>query len=186
MLVAISMAIGPLSRLAPILRGSVPLRRELGIYGVLLAIAHTIIIIAGWVEWDLIRLFGYQMHPSGRYVMVQHGFSLANIIGIIALIYGMVLALSSSNWCQRVLGGSVWKFLQQSAYVLWMLIIVHTGYFMYLHFQDFHRRVPEPNWAQIPFAVLVTFIAVLQLMAFLKTWRSRRRSVRTRRAPFSN
>ncbi len=173
-MIAFSMAIGPLSRLVLRLRSLIPWRRELGIYGVLLAFIHTIIILAGWVEWDLVRIFGYELHPSGVYVMLQHGFGLANVIGIIALLYGTVLALSSSNWSQRLLGGQVWKFLQQSAYVLWMLIVTHTAYFLYLHFQDFHRRVPEPNWAQVPFAILVSVVVVLQLAAFVKTWRSRR------------
>jgi len=172
MLIALSMIIGPLARFTQKFRGAIPWRRELGIHGVLLAITHTIIILAGWVEWDLIRLFGYELHPAlGSYVMLQHGFGLANVIGIVGLIYGIVLALASSDWSQRLLGGSVWKFLQQSAYVLWMLIVIHTAYFMYLHFQDFHRSVPDPNWAQMPFAVLVGFVVLTQLMAFIKTWK---------------
>jgi len=51
------------------------------------------------------------------------------------------------------------------------LIVLHTAYFLYLHFQDFHRRVPDPNWAQIPFAILVLLILSLQFIAFLKTWK---------------
>ena len=179
-LIALSMAIGPMSRLFVSFRNTLLWRRELGIYGVVLAFIHTIIILAGWVEWDLIRIFGYQLHPSGTYVMLQHGFGLANVIGIVALLYGTVLALSSSNWSQRLLSISVWKFLQQSAYVLWMLIVVHTAYFLYMHFQDFHRPVPEPNWAQLPFAVLVTTIVLLQLIAFLKTWKVKRSSLSAR------
>ncbi len=173
-MIALSMAIGPLARLAPRLRAAIPWRRELGIYGVLLAFVHTIIILAGWVEWDLMRIFGYQLHPSGVYVMLQHGFGLANVIGIIALLYGLVLAISSSDWSQRMLSGTVWKFLQQSSYVLWMLIVVHTAYFLYLHFQDFHRSIPEPNWAQWPFAGLVLAIIMLQLAASWKIWKVRR------------
>jgi len=179
-MVAISLAIGPLARLWKPFRTAIPWRREIGIYGVLLGIVHTIIILNGWVEWDLIRLFGYEKHPrTGIYVMLQHGFALANVIGIIALIYGIVLALASNDWSQRVLGGPVWKFLQQGAYVLWMMIITHTAYFIYLHFQDFHRQVPDPNWAQIPFAALIGLITLLQLVAFVKTWKSRRGSRRT-------
>jgi len=173
-LIALSMIIGPLSRFTQKVRSAIPWRRELGIHGVLLAIIHTTIILAGWVEWELVRLFGYELHPAlGSYVMLQHGFGLANIIGIVGLVYGIVLALASSDWSQRVLGGAVWKFLQQSAYVMWMLIVVHTAYFMYLHFQDFHRSVPDPNWAQIPFATLVGFVVVAQLIAFIKTWKSK-------------
>jgi methionine sulfoxide reductase heme-binding subunit len=178
-LVALSMSIGPLARLFAMFRPAIPWRRELGIYGVLLAIVHTVIILAGWVEWDLIRLFGYELNPmTGLYVMLQHGFGLANVIGILALLYGIVLALASNDWRQRVLSGSVWKFLQQSAYVLWMLIVIHTAYFLYLHFQDFHRSLPDPNWAQMPFAGLVALIILLQFAAFLKTWRSKRGSRR--------
>lgn len=174
-LVALSMAIGPLARLWAVFRPAIAWRRELGIYSVLLAIVHTIIILAGWVEWDLMRLFGYALHPTlGAYVMLNHGFGLANAIGIVALVYGMVLALASNDWSQRKLGGSAWKFLQQGAYVLWMLILVHTAYFLYLHFQDFHKQVPAPNWAQIPFIGLVVAVTLLQFAAFLKTWRSRR------------
>lgn len=175
LLVAFSMAIGPLARLWRIFRFALPWRREMGIYGVLLAIIHTVIILAGWVEWDLIRLFGYQLHPAtGDYVMLQHGFGLANVIGIIALVYGMVLALVSNNWSQRLLSGPVWKFLQQGAYIFWMLTIIHTAYFLNLHFQDYHRNVPEPNWAQAPFAGLVVLVTLLQLAAFVKTWRVKR------------
>ncbi len=173
-LIALAMAFGPLSRLVPKIRGIMVWRREFGIYGVLLAIVHLVIILAGWIEWDLIQLFGYQFHPQGFYVMTQQGFGLANVIGLIALVYGIVLAVSSSNWSQRVLGGPVWKFLQQSSYVLWMLIVVHTAYFLYLHFQDYHKSVPDPNWAQWPFAVLVGGVLLLQIGAFVKTWRSRR------------
>lgn len=175
LMIAAAMAIGPLARLSSKLRALLPWRRELGIYGVILFLVHTVIILAGWVEWDFLRLFGYEIHPSGVYVMFQKGFAIGNIIGIIGLVYGAVLALSSSDWCQRVLGGPTWKFLQQGAYVLWMLIVVHTAYFLYIHFQDFHRQTPEPNIMQMPFALLVGLVTALQLAAFVKTWHLRRR-----------
>jgi sulfoxide reductase heme-binding subunit YedZ len=176
-MVAIAMSLGPLSRLSNRFRWIVPLRRELGIYGVLLAGIHIVIILAAWVEWDLVRLFGYEIHPTlGRYVMVQHGFGLANAIGIVAVIYAIALALSSNDWSQKKLGAMVWKFFQQSAYVYWMLIVVHTAYFLYLHFQDFHRRTPDPNWAQLPFVILVVLVLSLQTAAFIKTWKLSSRS----------
>ncbi len=175
-LVALAMAAGPAARLWAQARRLLPWRRELGIWGTVLAGVHTVIILAGWVQWDLVRLFGFQMHPTlAQYVMVQKGFGLGNIMGIAALVYGTVLAVSSNDFSQRFLGGSVWKFLQQSAYVLWALILLHTAYFLYLHFLDFHRPVPEPNWFQKPFIVLVLTVAGLQTAAFVKTWKSRRK-----------
>ena len=172
LMVALSMAIGPLSRLAPVFRPLVAWRREFGIHGVLIGTAHAAIILVGWVEFDLMRLFGYEFHPGlGRYVMFQHGFGLSNIIGIVALVYAAVLAGTSNNWSQRMLGQSIWKFVQQGTYVFWMLIVVHTGYFLFLHFQDFHRPTPEPNWLQWPFVALVLAVMALQFAASLKTWR---------------
>lgn len=174
-LISLSLAMGPLARLWPWFRPLIPWRRETGIHGVVLGAIHTLIILDGWIEWNLIRVFGYELHPlTGLYVMLQHGFGFANVIGILALVYGAVLSLVSNDWSQRLLGGSVWKFLQQSAYVLWTLIVLHTAYFMYLHFQDFHRSIPDPNWAQIPFAILVVAVALLQFAAFLKTWWEKR------------
>ncbi len=101
--------------------------------------------------------------------MTQHGLGLANSIGIVALFYAASLALTSNDWSQKKLGVTVWKFLQQGSYVYWMLIVIHTAYFLYLHFQDFHRRVPDPNWVQIPFAILVLLVLSLLFFAFLKT-----------------
>lgn len=175
LLITVAMTIGPVARLGARFRGFVPWRRELGIWGTLLAIAHTVIILVGWVEWDLIRLFGYEWHPVlQRYVMLLHGFGLANAIGIAALLYACVLALTSNDVSQRFLGGAAWKFLQQGAYVLWALLVLHTAYFLYLHFQDFHRKVPDTNIIQVPFAILVLSVAALQGGAFWLTWRKRR------------
>lgn len=175
-LVAVAMTIGPLARFWPALRWAVPWRRELGVWGVVLMGVHTIIIFDGWLEWDLARFIGLQFVPQlDRYVMVLHGFGLANLLGIVALLYGTVLALTSNNFSQRLLGGAVWKFFQQGTYVLWMLIVLHTAYFLYLHFQDFHRPTPEPNWVQWPFAVLVLSVLILQGAASWKIWRARRR-----------
>jgi len=176
MLISLAMTIGPLSRLWPGARRLLPWRRELGVWGIALAVVHTVIILAGWVEWDLMRLFGFAMIPEiGKYVMLQHGFGLANAIGIVALLYGIVLGATSNDRSQNLLGGTVWKFVQQGAYVLWILILVHTAYFLYLHFLDFHRPVPAPNRIQMAFAVMVMSVAALQGTASLATWRNGRR-----------
>lgn len=170
-LVAFAMAIGPLARLRAATRVLLPWRRELGVYSVVLAAIHTVIILAGWIEWDLIMLFGFQFHPGiGSYVMVQQGFALANVLGIAALLIGLGLAITSNDFSLRFLGGKVWKFVQQGTYALWWLIVLHTGYFLFVHFLDFHRQTPEPNWAQLPFIVLVVVVFGLQVAATSVTW----------------
>ena len=175
LLVAMTMAIGPLARLWPGFALFLPWRREFGIWAIVAGGVHTVIILDGWVEWDLARLVGYVFHPLlNQYVMVEKGFGLGNLIGIAALLYGLVLAATSNDLSQRVLGMTVWKFIQQGAYVLWALVVVHTGYFLYIHFQDFHRPVPEPNVLRMPFAVMVGAVLMLQIAASIKTWRRRR------------
>ncbi len=171
-LVAFSMAIGPLSRLFPRTRRLLPWRRELGIFGVYLAFIHATIILFGWVELDLMRLFGFEFHPDfQRYVMFDQGFGLGNLLGIAALVFAAALALTSNDLSQRFFGASVWKYIQQSTYVLWWLIVLHTGYFLFMHFLDFHRRVPDPNWARWPFVWLVIGVSALQIAASVRTWR---------------
>jgi sulfoxide reductase heme-binding subunit YedZ len=172
-----SMAIGPISKLWAPVRRIVIWRREIGLITFGYAVAHTVVILAGWVEWDLIKLFGYIIHPGTKeYVMLLHGFGLANAIGVIALGYGIVLSTTSNNISQKILSGQIWKFVQRGVYVFWWLVVIHTGYFLYLHFLDFHRPVPEPNWLQIPFAVSVLAVIVLQIIASWKTWQTKNRT----------
>jgi methionine sulfoxide reductase heme-binding subunit len=175
LLLTMTMAIGPVSRFWPRLRRLVPVRREFGIYAIVLALVHTLIIFDGWIEWDFARLFGFEFHPGlGHYVMVQHGFGLANAIGLLALVYGMVLALTSSDRAVRLLGGPTWKFIQGAAYVLWALVVVHTAYFLYMHFLDFHRPTPAPNPLQGWFVGLVVLVLGLRIGASVLTWRQKR------------
>ena len=175
-LVAFAMALGPISRLFRQFVRTLPYRRELGIYAVLLALIHAGVILFGWVQLDLMRLIGFEYHPGlERYVMVQQGFALANLIGVLALLYGAVLAGTSNDFSLRWLGDKVWKFVQQGTYVLWWLSVVHTGYFLFLHFLDFHRSTPDANWFQWPFVILVGAVLILQIAASLTTWRKARR-----------
>lgn len=174
-LVALSMGLGPLARL---LRPAVlvlPYRRESGIYGCLLALAHAGIILVGWVEWDLMRLFGFEWHPEPlSYVMFQHGFGLANAIGIAALLLAILLATTSSDAAMRRLGVSGWKFLQMGVLPLWWLSVAHVAYFLFMHFLSFHRATPEPNPLQYWFVGLVVLVLGLRLAAYLKTIGGRR------------
>lgn len=184
-LLTITMVIGPAAQIWPRLRLLIPFRRELGIYAITLAAIHTVIILGGWTVWDFARLFGFEFHPGlGRYVMVQHGFGLANAIGVLALIYGLVLALTSSDRLVRVLGGAVWKFVQRAAYVLWALVVLHTGYFLFLQFLDYHRQTPAPNPLQPWYLMLIGLVLALRISASVNLWNSKRKqAIRRQAAP---
>lgn len=174
LLLAMTMSLGAVSRLVRPSAKWLPFRRELGIYAVVLATVHTVIILDGWVEWNLLRLFGFEFHPIDlQYVMVQHGFGLANAIGFLALGIGFILLITSSDRALRFLGATSWKTVQMTALVFWALVVTHTAYFLYAHFLSFHRAPPPPNPLRLPFAFLVLAVVALRSAAFFTTLRRR-------------
>jgi sulfoxide reductase heme-binding subunit YedZ len=183
-LIAVSVGIGPLARLWRPAMPLIPFRREMGIHGCLLAVVHAVIILVGWVEWDLMRLFGFEWHPDLlTYVMLQQGFGLSNAIGIAALILTSVLAATSSDAAIRRLGLSGWKFLQMGVLPLWWLTVAHVGYFLFLHFLSFHRATPEPNPLQYWFVGLVVLVLGLRSTAYLRTISAKGASAPRRKEP---
>lgn len=172
-LLMITLAAGPLARLWPPAAWLVRWRRELGIWTVFTAVVHVLIVLIGWVELEPFRLFYSFNLFKGDWALDQ-GFALANLLGIVALVYGFVLFATSNDASVRLLGASAWKFVQQGVYVLYALVALHTAYFLYFHFISFHRALPPPNWLQWPFLALVLLLFVLQTAAFLATVRRRR------------
>ncbi|MGY3716945.1 hypothetical protein ACWE42_15635 [Sutcliffiella cohnii] len=132
----------------------------MGIWSGITAIAHIIIIFDGWIEWDLLRLF-YIFTPFGKEWVLHPGFALANIIGIIGLIYYFLLMMTSNNKSMKWLGRKSWDFVQKRTNTLYLLVIIHTFYFLFLH------NTKNSNWLQIPFIVLVLAILLLQLTGFI-------------------
>lgn len=173
-LIALSMGLGPLTRFLRVAVPLLPFRREMGIYGCLLVLVHASIILVGWVHWDLMRLFGFEWHPDLlAYVMFQHGFGLANAIGIAALVLAALLAATSSDFAIRRLGVSGWKFLQMGVLPMWWLTVAHVAYFLFMHFLSFHRAIPEPNPLQYWFVGLVVIVLGLRTGAYLRTIRAK-------------
>ena len=166
-----TLAIGPFSQLWNGVRRLLPWRREMGIWYSLLAFGHTYLVLLGWVRWDFMRFFGYEFVPNlDRYARIEPGFGLSNAVGMVAIFITVLLAATSSNWAVNMLGGSAWKWLQYGAYSVFYLVILHTFYFLFMHYTaSFHRRVPEDsNWFQYPFLLLISIIPILQASAFIK------------------
>lgn len=178
--IAAVMLLGPVSRLWRPAARALTWRRELGVWGFLAGLVHAGFILFGWVQLEWQRLFGFEFHPQlQQYVMFDKGFAFGNLIGMLALVYGLVLALTSNDASQRWLGMPIWKYIQQGAYILWAMIVAHTAYFLYLHFLDFHRATPAPNLLQWPFAILVLLVLAVQTSASWRTWHLRRARVAT-------
>ena len=172
-----AMVLVPAASFFPLARVVLPYRRELGIWFGIFAITHTIIILDGWVLWDFYVFMGYQYIPAiDQTVRMESGFGMANILGLFAVIIALPLMATSTDWATRTLGAGAWKFLHYSSYMIFYAVALHTAYFLYIHYtMSFHRTVPDPNWFQIPFAILTAAVVALQIGAFVKSVTGQRR-----------
>ena len=176
LLLFFTLAIGPATKLWRPAARLVPWRRETGIWYGLLAFAHTILIFSGWAKWEWLRFLGYEFIPQlGRIARLEPGFGLSNLVGLVAVLLTLVLVATSSNWAINLLGASAWKWLQYGSYTVFYLVVLHTVYFLFMHYTiSFHRTPPaDPNWFRYPFLVLALMIPALQIGAFIKTVRHR-------------
>ena len=179
-LLVFALASGPLARIWPAARWLLGWRREAGIWFGVLAALHSALVWHGWARWDVPRLLGYEYVPQlGRLARLEPGFGLANLVGLVALGWALVLAATSSDWAVARLGAAAWKWLQYGAYTVFYLVALHTAYFLFMHYTpSFHRPVPPgPNWFRYPFLALALAVPVLQLVAFVAPVARRRATV---------
>lgn len=176
MLLFFTLLLGPASRHWRPLSKLLSWRRELGIWFAVLGLVHTILLLEGWVRWDWMRFFGYEfIDQLDRYARVEPGFGVSNLIGIFATVISVPLMITSSTWAVRRLGGSSWKWLHYGAYTVFYLVVLHSLYFLFMHYTaSFHRPVPDdPNWFRYPFLVTAMLLLAVQVSGFFATIRSR-------------
>ena len=174
MLFWFSLVVGPLARVWTPGKHFVLWRREAGIWFGLIITLHVFFVLNGWVRWDVMRFFGYEWFPQvQRYARVEPGFGLANMVGMLAFIWTLLLAATSTDRAVKRLGSAAWKWLHQGAYIVFYLTVAHVLYFLFIHYTiSFHRSVPpNPNWFRYPFLILSATIPILQGLAFLKSVR---------------
>lgn len=178
-LLFLSLAMGPAARMSAFLARGLTWRRAVGIWAGATALAHGVLVFWGWTQWSIPRLLGYEFVPQlGRTARMEPGFGLANLMGVVALVWLVVMMVTSFDRAVRALGPSAWKWLHNSAYVVFYLSTLHAAYFLFMHYtESFHRAVPPPNWFRFPLLILGLSVLALQLAAFAVT-RSRRTRAR--------
>ncbi|MFV2032758.1 MAG: ferric reductase-like transmembrane domain-containing protein [Gammaproteobacteria bacterium] len=179
LLLFLLMLMGPMSRYSRTVGRLLTWRRELGIWFAILAIIHTLLVLDGWVRWDWMRFFGYEFIPQlGRYARIEPGFGLSNLVGIVATFMAVPLMITSANWAVKRLGGSSWKWLHYGSYTVFYLVILHTLYFLFVHYtESFHRPVPNNiNWFRYPFLAGSSIVLILQMSAFFSIVRQRKKT----------
>lgn len=179
-LLFLSLAMGPAARLSAGAAKVLPWRRAVGIWAAVTAIVHGVLVFWGWTQWSVPRLLGYEFIPElGRTARLEPGFGLANLMGVVALVWLIAMLATSFDRAVRALGPGGWKWLHTSAYVVFYLSALHAAYFLFMHYTvSFHRAVPPPNWFRFPLLVLSLAVVALQLAAFVVT-RNRRSAGRT-------
>lgn len=171
-----SLALGPAARLSFRLGRGLSWRRQVGVWAALSAVVHALLILNGWARWSVRRLLGYEFIPDlGREVRLEPGFGLANMVGLVALGWMLMLLATSSDRALRFLGPAAWKWLHHGAYVVFYLVILHATYYLFIHYTPSFHRAPVPdNWFRVPLLVLGAAVLALQWAAFTRTVTRRR------------
>lgn len=172
-----AVAIGPLARLWRPLTRLVSWRREAGIWFVVVAAVHGYLVWDGWARWDLWRLLGYEYVPElDQYLRFEPGFGLANVMGLVALALGLVLAATSFDKAVSFLGISSWKWLHSLVYVIFAVVALHVLYFAFIHYTPSPFRVMTGQQSEYPenpltpaYVVMIGIVVVAQGLAFVTT-----------------
>ena len=178
--------IGPAARLWRPLTRIITWRREAGVWFALVALVHGFLILNGWARWGLWELLGYQyVAELDTYLRFEPGFGLANLMGLLALVFALALAATSFDKAVSFLGISSWKWLHTFAYVIFYLIALHAVYFAFIHFTPSPHRIllgqPTnylPNPLRFYYLIAVTSVFLAQISAFIKTVYQNRKSGR--------
>lgn len=176
-----TLMIGPLSKLWNTTKFLIPWRREIGIWTAILAAVHGILISNGWIMWNVTKFFGYEFVPQlGRIARLEPGFGLANLIGLVAVLWLAALAITSSDRVMRILGNHSWKWLHNGSHMVFYLAAIHTSYFLFIHYtESFHRDVAPQSIFTIPFIITTTAVLVLQFSAYIKVVKMRKKYLTT-------
>lgn len=175
--------IGPVAKLWPPLTRLITWRRESGIWFTLVTLVHFYLVWDGWARWDVRELLGFQYVPElDAYLRFEPGFGLANLMGLMALLFGLVLAATSFDRAVSFLGLSAWKWLHGFTYVIFYIVVLHTLYFAFIHFTPSPHRIlmglptayPE-NLLRFVYVAMFVSVPFAQVAAFVKTVRERRR-----------
>lgn len=149
--------IGPLQKLktpakkATAMSAAWSWRGELGIWFTITALTHFILL---WLE----RPLGQMIRIGGS------GYSLANLIGLFALIWALFLAITSVNKVILFLGLGVWKWVHSFTYVVFYLSVAHISYFQF--FSTYGDEV-GPDWFGYTAVTMALIVITLQCIAFV-------------------
>jgi methionine sulfoxide reductase heme-binding subunit len=123
-LLTVILAIGPLARLSP---RALPLlynRRHMGVVCFLIALAHGALVVLWYHGFSEVNAFVSLLTSNPRYASFG-GFPFESL-GLAALLILFVMAATSHDFWNAVLGPRLWKGLHMSVYAAYGLIVAHV------------------------------------------------------------
>jgi len=181
-----TLLIGPAAKLWRPLRRIVTWRRETGVWFALVALVHAYLVWDGWVRWNVWEFLGYQyVAEVDQYLRFEPGFGLANLMGMVALILGLVLAATSFDKAVSFLGISSWKWLHMMSYVIFYLVALHVIYYAFIHYTPSPHRLLLGQSVTYPknpiayyYVIMLSSVMLAQLASFVKTVWSQRHAAK--------
>jgi methionine sulfoxide reductase heme-binding subunit len=150
MLLTITLAITPVRRLSPRLTWMIKFRRLLGLFAFFYASVHMLAYVGLYA--------GFSVQAMLDDVAKRRFITM----GATAYLLLVPLALTSTNWAIRKLGGKRWNLLHKLVYVATICGIIHYWW-----------QVKTGVLLPLPFTVVV---ALLLLARLILNWRQRRKA----------
>jgi len=100
------------------------LRRDIGIFGGLLAVIHSVTGLFVHLRGKMWQYFLVEIDHS--YSVKLDNFGIANYTGVIAALLISLLIIISNNYSLRTLKAVKWKNLQRLSYLMFILVLIHA------------------------------------------------------------
>jgi DMSO/TMAO reductase YedYZ heme-binding membrane subunit/nitrite reductase/ring-hydroxylating ferredoxin subunit len=123
-LLTLILAIGPLARLSPRFLPFLYNRRHLGVTCFFLALAHATLVVVWYHGFSDTNPFISLLAANPRYDSIQ-GFPFESL-GVIALLILLVMAATSHDFWNGILGPNLWKALHMLVYWAYALVVAHV------------------------------------------------------------
>lgn len=127
-LLAVSLLLGPLNLILKLKNPvSTYIRRDIGIFGGILGIVHSVV---GFFMHFTGRPWLYFVKEVGESFAIRFGnFGLANYTGLIGALILILLLIISNDYSLGKLKATKWKNLQRFTYLMILLVIAHSVFY---------------------------------------------------------
>lgn len=123
-LLTLILLIGPLARLSPRFLPLLYNRRHLGVTCFLLALTHAALVVLWYHGFSDLNPFVSLLASNPRYDSIQ-GFPFESL-GVVAILILFVMAATSHDFWNNILGPNMWKALHMLVYWAYALIVAHV------------------------------------------------------------